>query len=781
MSTHVSSQTKTGPAFVSAIYFLLIYLVYSLVLRVANFLTLARDEDFSIHLLGPPFSLPFILGEELVIGIVFALMLGILWRIRILRVLWLAMISLYLFFLAFNQLAYKYFFSHIDYILYSSSHDIVRMWSSVTGSFDAFFAMDIVVALVCTVLLFLKYRPLFVRTLAEIVAGHRLVSSVVVFSYMAATVAFGLLSEQHGLHRSFPGTYASSYIQAHLEDAEEERSMAASTPVAEPIDRPIVDAGHSTDELASARASIEAVSRKLNIVWYLMESASYRETSLSPSNKYDTTPFLKELAKKSLVFTNYYTSFAASTRAFFSCLTGLYPYVDRSADVTKYSRLNVPTLVDILHQEGYSTAFFSSSDTLFDSLDTFLSNLSYDHYMDKNLVPKKELGNVSVGSWGVDEEIVIDRALDWIAEVKDSDKPFYVNYNAVYPHHPFRVPSQYRDLYKMDWGEEDLKSRYRASLYYADMSVKRFFEGLKRLGVAENTLFIVTSDHGEAFGDLHKKNLIHAEYCYDEDSHIFLMLHNPEALGPPMQSARLGTHADLLPTLLDVLRIDRDLRIDGQSLISSGYKERMVFCCSRRQLGVRDGNLKLVTLRSDKKVELYDLSDDPEEQNDISRNNKDKVKTYEKVVRDWKVSVLRAYKDRVGTAGLSENEIQKLAKQTRSKIFAGVRARMASAAICNGGTCASAGGEASFSKGQTLTVQVRIRRPANVGLQVILFDPKGTRILKQKTSHQNIKETISANLSANLFQTAGRYRARVLLLSSHAVHDSSALYFRIRE
>ena len=767
----------------SAVYFLFIYLGYSLVLRVADFITLDQLQSLSLAPLSPPFSLPFILGEELAIGSVLALVLGISWRHSIVRIMWLSFTCVYLVFLAFEQLAYKTFLSRVDYILYASSHDILRLWSSIEGSFDVFFALHIFLALACGVLLFLSYRPQFIRTLAAVIARRPVFYTLIGVIYIAVNSVLVLFFEQYDLNRSFPVVYTSSYIQARAEQAEQERALDAA-PKTTPAARPLLGTEREAGDLKPAKDSLSDVSKKLNVVIYLMESASYRETSMSSTNPYDTTPFVKTLAEKSLVFPNYYTTFAASTRSVFSALTGLFPYVDKAADVTKYSRLNLPNLVDTLHGEGYATGFFSSSDTLFDSLDVFLANLSYDIYLDKNLVPKNERKNVSAGAWGIDEEIVIDRALEWIEQVRDSGKPFYINYNAVYPHHPFRIPNQHRRLYEMDWGKEELKSRYRASLHYADMSVKRFFEGLKRLNVLEDTLFIVTSDHGEAFGDLHRKNLIHAEYCYDEDSHIFLLLHNPGALGPPAQNTRLGTHADLFPTILEILHIDRTLEIDGQSLISDDYKEQMIFCCSRRHLGVKDGNFKFVTQKTGGKSELYDHSCDPEEQNDISRTNKDKVATYKKLVQDWKMSVLRAYRDRKQKAGLSENEIQRLATRARGKLFTGARASMTGAAIClssNRAACASAGREPSFIKGRPLTVQVRIKKPGNVGLQVDLFNPSGAKILKQKTSHQNVKELISADLSAKHFQTPGRYKARVLLLSSHAVHDSRSISFYIKE
>jgi hypothetical protein len=202
----------------------------------------------------------------------------------------------------------------------------------------------------------------------------------------------------------------------------------------------------------------------------------------------------------------------------------------------------------------------------------------------------------------------------------------------------------------------------------------------------------------------------------------------------------------------------------------------MIYCFSRRQIGVRDGDLKFLSMRREQQRELYDLSKDPQEQDDIARDNPDTVAAYEKMARGWKARVARAYQDRIAATGLTKKETQKLAARRRNKIFGGVQARIDSAAICQGGAC-----NAGFKKGQPLTVRVRVKKPGYLGLLVELFDPAGKKIYKNKTRHTRTNDMVSAELPANLLQTAGTYRARVLLLSSHAVHDSTNLHFRIND
>ncbi len=779
-----SPEPIAPPAMVSAVYFVVLYLGYSLLLRVANFITLARTGAASFDFPGPPFSLPFILGEELVIGMIFALILGALWRTLIPRALWIAILGMYLFFLALNQAAFKHYFTNFDYVLFSDSHDVTRGWSSITGSLDTFFVIEAAVALACVALIALPYRPGPIRALAAFVSRRKLRSALFAAAYIAVTIALVMFGEQHDLDRPFPVTYVSSYL--HVQAEEEEVAQAVTAP---PMEIPPTtkesapDAGTGTDELAPTRAAIRAHTGKLNVVWYLMESTAYRDTSFDSTNRYDTTPFLKKLFKDSLLFTNYYPGVAASTRSFFSAMTGLYPYMNKTSDLVKYSQIEVQTLVDILHDEGYATAFFTSFDSLFDSLDSFIATRPYDVFMDKNLLPA-EARPANMGAyWGVDEEIMIDQALKWIEAARDSGKPFYLNYNALYPHHPFKVPDHHRALYDEDWGDYLPRARFRASLRYADMSVQRFYEGLQKLGVLDDTLFIVTPDHGETFGELHPRNHIHAEYCYEEDSHIFLLLHNRNALGPPLQSPRLGSNIDLLPTLLDILGMGRDLDINGRNLLSKDRDEPMIFCYSRRQFGVRDGNFKFNVDRGSGKAELYDLSTDPTEQDNIAKDNKDKVATYRKIIKNWRIEVARIYKDRVDATGLKPRDIAKIARQRRTEVFAGTRLRLESGAICPGSNhsgCVTKG-TLSLASGQALGGWARVCKSGSARVKLEIFGPDKKRIHAEVKQIKGDREATFSAVPGSTFEAGKSYVARISIAAYRAIHDTRIIRFHVKK
>jgi arylsulfatase A-like enzyme len=774
---------EVSPGLAAAVYFSLLYLAHALALRIANTAILLDSGPASISALGPPLSLPFLLGEELVVGAALSAVLWAAWRRRVLRGIWLAACGVYLLFLSGDQLAFKIFFSHVDYVLYQDSHDVAGLLGSIVGSFDAFFYVNAALALAIPVLVAARYRPRIVLAAVRRIAARPRVVCASAAVYVGLTIGLAAAVEQHGLERPFPVAYLESYLSARAEQAAEQRALSSRPPKPAAGGRRAGGASPSTDELARVRAALAAYKGKLNVVWYMMESTSFRETTLDPSQRYDTTPFLKQLAAKSVLFSRYHAGVAASTRAYFAVQTGLDPYMDLRSDLTKYSQIAVPTLVDVLHDEGWATAFFTSSDAMFESLDTFLAARKYDAFMDKNLVPAEERAGISMEAWGVDEEIAIDAALEWVASTRASGRPFFLSYNAVVPHHPFSVPPAHTGLYDLDWGAKVSRARYRASLRYADSSLERMVRGLERLGALDDTLLIVTPDHGEAFGDLHRKNSMHAEYCYEDDSHIFLLLHAPKVLGAPLVTTRLGSHVDMFPTLLEALGVKRALDVDGQSLISTDYAEPTLHCFSRRQLAIRHGDLKAIASREDRRVELYDLAADPDEQRDLAESRPEDAAALGDEILRWKAKSADRLRSIVAAAGLSEDEVVHRASAARTELYAGVRLLFSAAAVCpssGAASCAAAGAGRVFARGKPLFAWVRLQRSGKARLKLEIFDPKGKRIYARLTPHEAGTEATLGPVPGELLTAPGRYKARVSIVRSYAIHDARLMPFEVR-
>jgi arylsulfatase A-like enzyme len=758
---------------VSATYFLLLFVVFCLVIRVFDTIDLAAADALPLHPLGPPFSLPFILGGELLVGGALAAVLALLWRWRPARIAWIGVLAVYMIWLAAEQAAYQYFFSHVDYVLFSESHDLGNLSSSIAEALDAFFFAGLALAAAVAVLLLLPWRPRAVLGLVAAVRRHPARWIAGIAAYVAISLSLAALHDQQNLACPFPVAYLSSYAE-HVSQ-ERELDAAYDADDALPAKEPLVGTDGSAGAPRAARRDAAHEPRRLNVVIFLMESTSYRETSMFPGAAYDTTPFVSRLARESLFFDNYYAVVAASTRSFFSLLTGVYPYMDRASDLTKYSQIRIPSLPDVLHEEGYATAFFASSDSMFEGLDTFVSARAFDTYMDKNLVPAEELPEGGGAYWGVDEEIMIDKALAWIEQTRGSGRPFYLSYNAVFPHHPFRVPAGHADLTAMDWGGPETRARFRASLAYADRSVERLYRGLERLGLAEDTLFIITPDHGETFGDVHRKNFIHAEYCYDEDSRIFLLARNPGAIGPPRVSSELGSHLDLFPTVLEILGIERELDIDGRSLLSQG-PPRILYHFSRRQIAARDGRLKLIVSRESGggRPELYDLAADPEEQVNLADDRPDDVKRYRGLLEEWRVSVAKAFRRRLAQSGVEEREHSAIAQRRRAEMFSSTQVKLGSFTVCPGAgntSCAPATA-GTFRLGQPFTVRAVLAKPADGRVKVEIFDRNGKRAFAQIEDLVSRREATFPAIPTGALTPGERYRLRLSTVYYRAVHDS---------
>jgi arylsulfatase A-like enzyme len=168
-----------------------------------------------------------------------------------------------------------------------------------------------------------------------------------------------------------------------------------------------------------------------------------------------------------------------------------------------------------------------------------------------------------------------------------------------------------------------LTAQYDSGIAYVDSQVGILLSRLRELGLYENTLILITSDHGEAFGD-HDTIGHTVTSVFQEGSHIPLLVKYP-GQHEGSRSDALASHVDILPTVLEAVRAPFPAFLQGQSLRSPRSASEVVFTEARsigshekdaRLRGVRraivNGNTKLVTWSAGE-PELYDLAADPGE------------------------------------------------------------------------------------------------------------------------------------------------------------------------
>jgi len=261
-----------------------------------------------------------------------------------------------------------------------------------------------------------------------------------------------------------------------------------------------------------------------------------------------------------------------------------------------------------------------------------------------------------------------ERAIDFIKESSEEDRPWFFSFNCFDPHHPFDPPPEYLQRYdpsdmplpKQQDGELAEKSTFQqldhewaynnpgefhtsslnendkrevTAAYYAmceliDDQVGRILQALDESGQRENTIVIFMSDHGEMLGDhgLYYKG----PYFYDEAIRVPLILRWPGKFQSGLKNDDLLELIDLAPTLLQAAGIKKPAdRLQGRSMLpvltgsadNSIPAREFVFCeyynsCSHPDAYatmIRSKEEKIVAYHGSDQGELYDLKNDPDE------------------------------------------------------------------------------------------------------------------------------------------------------------------------
>jgi arylsulfatase A-like enzyme len=155
------------------------------------------------------------------------------------------------------------------------------------------------------------------------------------------------------------------------------------------------------------------------------------------------------------------------------------------------------------------------------------------------------------------------RALKWIK--KNRERPFLLYLHYLDVHGPYVHPRAFSETVSRDIRETEI-NYYDGAIRYTDEQIGLFIERLRRLDALENSIVVITSDHGHEFYE--HGRLGHGLSLYEEQLHIPLIFLNTRAF--PFQGAFSQTVGliDVLPTLVDHLDLKRQNNaVDGQSLM----------------------------------------------------------------------------------------------------------------------------------------------------------------------------------------------------------------------
>jgi choline-sulfatase len=417
-------------------------------------------------------------------------------------------------------------------------------------------------------------------------------------------------------------------------------------------------------------------------------------------------PNIARLAKRGTMFENAYSTAPLCSPSRFGMLTGMRPSRFGAYDNAAELPAEIPTFLHHLRNAGYRTCLsgkmdFTGADQLHgyeERLTTDLSPSDFGWVPDwehpdavqpwfHTLQSVAEAGSCEYSLSLQYDEDACDRGVDWLQQVtgEKGDRPFMLTVSVMQPHDPYQGLRKFWDLYdpkeidlpvepkrkagRRNQVEErmyrlydrdeiplsarqirDARRAYYAMISYCDDLLGRLMRTLEIAGVADDTIIVVTSDHGDMLGE---RGLWYKMNFYDRAIRVPLIV-----AGPGIKRQRVKapvSHLDLLPTFLDLVRNDapRDL-LDGASLWPSltrgtAPKGELVgeYCGEGYDAPVvmiRRGCHKFLHSRH-LQPELYDLETDAAELRNLagepSRRNLVEALTAEAEAR-WDLEGLRA-------------------------------------------------------------------------------------------------------------------------------------------
>jgi glucan phosphoethanolaminetransferase (alkaline phosphatase superfamily) len=335
----------------------------------------------------------------------------------------------------------------------------------------------------------------------------------------------------------------------------------------------------------------------------------------------DPMPNLTRLAEQAVLFEHAYTVYPETIKSFFGVQCSLFPAMDTPPEA--YGRDFGPALATVLGQHGYHTGLFHSGRFMYLGMDAAIRNRGYDTLDDAGAI-----GGDHDSSFGIDEPSAVRRILRWVDDLPPGER-FLVSYLPIAGHHPYHTPQ------RGPFPEQEDTDRYRNALHYADAALGQLWEGLRSRGLEQQTLLVITGDHGEAFGQ-HDGNYGHTLFLYEENVRVPYLIVAPGLTRQAERVARVASLIDTAPTVLDLLGVPAPGGYQGRSLLEA-QTNLALFCTdySLGLLGLRDGRWKLIHELESGRSRLYDLEEDPGEQRDVAGLDPERAAAYREHLLRW--------------------------------------------------------------------------------------------------------------------------------------------------
>ena len=385
------------------------------------------------------------------------------------------------------------------------------------------------------------------------------------------------------------------------------------------------------------------------------------------------TPTLDALARDGVVFERAVSQVPLTWPSHAVILTGLYPFQNGVQDFTGQPLdARFRSVTQAFKQHGYATGAVVSAFALDRSWGLARGFDHYDDAFAPELFATRDLGLVERRAGES-----VDHALQWLK--RNSQRPFFFWLHLYDPHSPYDPPEPYRSQYQ--------SHPYDGEIAYADHELGRLMAWLKQNRLYDASLIVFLSDHGESLGEHGESE--HGFFVYNATVHVPLIVKAPAGKG--VRSGRVAQPVEttaVAPTLLGLAGIRDEM--------GSLLRDRLPFA---PRSAADDGAYSetfypfssfgwspLHAIETDRyhyidapQPELYDLTDDPEENNNLAEQQPAVVAVF----KDKLQSLLRnrPYSPTAnGNSGLSPDALEKL----RSLGYVAYRSPVSSASLASG-------------------------------------------------------------------------------------------------
>ncbi|UCC98661.1 MAG: sulfatase-like hydrolase/transferase [Phycisphaerales bacterium] len=380
--------------------------------------------------------------------------------------------------------------------------------------------------------------------------------------------------------------------------------------------------------------------------------SSYGATDLKTSN-------IDKLIGSGMRFDNFYANCPVCSPTRAALLSGRYPDMVGVPGVIRthitnnwgYLAPQAVLLPKLLVPAGYHTAIvgkwhlgLGSSNTPnergFDHFHGFLGDMMDDYYEHRRHgINYMRLNESQIDPQGHATDLFTQWSIDYIKQRAESTEPFflYLAYNA--PHTPIQPPTDWLERVKRrEPGISDKRAKLVALIEHLDDGIGKVVACLRDCGVSDNTLVIFTSDNGGQLNVGANNGPLRAgkQDMYEGGIRVPMCAVWPAKIRPGSRSERTALTMDLYPTICEAAGAKIAHQIDGRSILptllgeSQPDEDRVLFWVRREggryngraYYAARSGDFKLVQNSPFEPMQLYNLKDDPREQNPLDRKHK---------------------------------------------------------------------------------------------------------------------------------------------------------------